>query len=174
MRENFDRAFREVLRSEGGYVNDNDDRGGETNLGVTRASWSAYLKRDINDGEMRGLTVDMVRPFYRQRYWDAVRADELPAGLDYAVFDFAVNAGPVRAIRYLQRAVGVAEDGVIGPATLTAAATANPTQVLERFSDAKEGFYRGLATRVPSQAKFLRGWLSRVQLVEATAATMVA
>lgn len=171
---NWDRAFDLVLKSEGGYVNDNADHGGETNLGVTRAAWGEYKGRPIRDGEMRALTRDMVKPFYKSRYWDKVRGDDLPAGLDYAVFDFAVNAGPGRAAKFLQRAVGVAEDGMIGPATMAAVQRANAAEVLAQFSAAKESFYKGLVDRDPAQRRFIKGWLARVDQVERTAGTMVA
>lgn len=174
MRENWDRAFDQVLKSEGGYVNDNADHGGETNLGVTRAAWGEYKGRPIQDGEMRGLTRDMVKPFYKSRYWDKVRGDELPAGLDYAVFDFAVNAGPGRAVKFLQRAVGVVDDGIIGPKTMAAVASTNAREALEHFSEAKASFYKGLVDRDPSQRKFIKGWLARVDMVQKTATTMVA
>jgi len=171
---NWDRAFDLVLKSEGGYVNDNADHGGETNLGVTRAAWGEYKGRPIRDGEMRQLTRDMVKPFYKSQYWDKVRGDDLPAGLDYAVFDFAVNAGPGRAAKFLQRAVGVAEDGMIGPATMAAVQRANAAEVLAQFSAAKESFYKGLVDRDPAQRRFIKGWLARVDQVERTAGTMVA
>ena len=97
MKENFQPSFEHVLKSGGGYVNDPDDRGKETNLGVTKAAWAQYIGRPVQDGEMRALTRETVEPFYKKGYWDKCRCDELPAGLDYAVFDFAVNAGPGRA-----------------------------------------------------------------------------
>lgn len=174
MKENWDHSFELVLKSEGGYVNDNADHGGETNLGVTRAAWGDFKGRAIHDGEMRALTKDMVQPFYKWRYWDKCRCDELPGGLDYAVFDFAVNAGPARAVKYLQRAVGVADDGMIGPATMAAVAKANPQQALAQFSEAKAKFYRGLVERDPSQGKFIKGWLARVEQVQRAAGSMVA
>lgn len=171
---NWDRAFDLVLKSEGGYVNDNADHGGETNLGVTRAAWGAYKGRPIRDGEMRQLTRDMVKPFYKSQYWDKLRGDDLPSGLDYAVFDFAVNAGPGRAAKFLQRAAGVAEDGIIGPATMAAVQRTNAAEVLAQFSAAKESFYKGLVDRDPAQRRFIKGWLARVDQVERTAGTMVA
>lgn len=174
MKENWERAFEHVIKSEGGYVNDNSDHGGETNLGVTKKAWSEYKGRPIPDGEMLSLTKDMVRPFYKSRYWDKVHGDDLPAGLDYAVFDFAVNAGPGRAAKFLQRAVGVADDGAIGPGTMAAVAKADPRHALEQFSAAKASFYKGLVDRDPSQAKFIKGWLNRVAEVERTAENMAA
>ena len=130
MKENFQPSFEHVLKSEGGDVNDPADKGGETNLGVTKAAWAQYIGRPVQDGEMRALTVDVVAPFYKKGYWDKCRCDELPSGLDFAVFDFAVNAGPGRAAKFLQQAVGVTADGAIGPATMAAVAKADPAQAL--------------------------------------------
>lgn len=174
MKENFDASFEHVLKHEGGYVNDPLDRGGETNLGVTKAAWAQYIGRPVQDGEMRTLTKEVVKPFYRKGYWDKCRCDELPAGLDYAVFDFAVNAGPGRAAKFLQQAVGAIPDGAIGPATMAAVAKADPTQAVIAFGNAKEQFYNGIVARDPSQARFIKGWLNRVASVEKTASTMIA
>ena len=93
MIENWDKSFAEVLKSEGGYVNDPHDHGGETNLGVTKAAWAAYIKRPVQDGEMKALTPDIVKPFYKTEYWDKCKCDSLPSGVDYLVFDLAVNGG---------------------------------------------------------------------------------
>ena len=174
MIENFQTSFEHVLKSEGGYVNDPLDRGGETNLGVTKAAWAQYIGRPVQDGEMKALTVGVVAPFYKKGYWDKCRCDELPGGLDFAVFDFAVNAGPGRAIKFLQQAVGVTADGAIGPATMAAVAKADPEQALAAFSKAKEQFYNGIVARDPSQARFIKGWLNRVASSEKFASTMLA
>jgi len=172
MNSNFDKAFDLVMKSEGGYVNDPSDRGGETNLGVTIAAWGAYLGRNIQPGEMKALTREQVKPFYKQMYWDKVKCDDLPKGVDYAVFDFAVNAGTGRAAKFLQRAVGAVDDGVIGAGTLALVAKALTKDLLDNFSKQKEDFYRGLAETNASQQKFLKGWLARVEHVHDDAIDM--
>lgn len=174
MKANFDASFVQVMKSEGGYVNDAADHGGETNLGVTIGAWGAYLGRPIQPGEMKALTLDTVKPFYKTMYWDKVKCDDLPAGVDYAVFDFAVNAGVARAAKFLQRAVGAVDDGVIGSGTLGLVAKADPQKLLDNFSDQKQGFYNRLATTNPSQQKFLKGWLARVNHVQDAAESMLA
>jgi len=174
MKENFDDCFAKVLQSEGGYVWDKDDRGGETNLGVTAGAWAAYTGKPVVSGEMKALTKDIVKPFYKQMYWDKVKGDDLPAGVDYAVFDFAVNAGVGRAAKFLQRSVGAVDDGVIGSGTLGLVAKADPQKLLNNFADQKQGFYNGLAMTNPSQQKFLKGWLARVDKVQDTAESMLA
>jgi lysozyme family protein len=173
MKDNFDASFERVMKSEGGYVWDKDDAGGETNLGVTAGAWGAYLGRPLEPGEMKALTKETVKPFYRQMYWDKVKGDNLPAGVDYAIFDFAVNAGVSRAARFLQRAVGAVDDGVIGSGTLGKVAAADPQKILDSFADQKQRFYNGLATS-PTQQKFLKGWLARVDQVQTAAESMLA
>jgi len=174
MKENFDASFARIIKSEGGYVNDPADRGGETNLGVTIGAWGAYLGRAIQPGEMAKLTQETVKPFYRAMYWDKVKGDDLPLAVDYSVFDFAVNAGVSRAAKFLQRAVGAVDDGVIGSGTLGRVAKTNTSKLLENFADQKQRFYQGLATNNPSQQKFLKGWLARVNHVKSAADSMLA
>lgn len=161
----FDECFAHVLKSEGGYVNDPADRGGETNMGVTIGAWGAYKGRAIKPGEMKALTPDVVKPFYKSMYWDAVGGDRLPPSVAYAVFDFAVNAGVSRAAKFLQRAVGAVDDGVVGSGTLGMVAKADPAKLLQNFTSQKIAFYTDLAQRNPSQQKFLKGWLARVNEV---------
>jgi lysozyme family protein len=174
MKSNFDGAFSHLMQSEGGYSNDPTDAGGETNLGVTKKAWAAYLGRPIKDGEMAALTPPVVKPFYKSEYWDKIRGDELPYGLDYLAFDFAVNAGVRQASLFLQRGVGAKADGVIGKETLSRIAQANARLLILGFTNQKELFYRDIVQRLPSQEKFLKGWLVRASTTEAKAMTMLA
>jgi lysozyme family protein len=130
-----------------------------TNLGVTKTVWEAYSGKPATEQDMRGLTKAMVAPLYRTRYWDACRCDEMPAGIDYLVFDFAVNAGCARSAKTLQQALRIQTDGVIGPVTLRAAKDADAKQLIDDFSLNKENFYR----RLPTFATFGKGWLNRVE-----------
>ena len=174
MIENFDLSFGQVLKSEGGYVWDKDDAGGETNFGVTKQAWSEYLSRPIEDGEMKALTIDAVKPFYKKMYWDKLCCDDLPQGVDYAVFDFGVNAGTSRSAKFLQRAVGAVPDGAIGPATLGKVKAMDSDALLKAFSNQKNAFYNSIVENNPTQSKFLKGWLNRVASVQTTAESMMA
>ena len=174
MIDNWKDAFEHMIQSEGGYVNDPHDRGGETNLGVTKKAWAAYLGREIADGEMAALTVEAVAPFYKEMYWDRVRGDDLPDGVDYLVFDFAVNAGPGRASKFLQKAVGATADGVIGPGTLAAVRAREPQEVIDLLSTIKAEFYHGIVENDPSQKRFINGWMNRVAAVKQHASEMLA
>jgi lysozyme family protein len=169
MNSNWSNSFNLMLKSEGGYVNNPADPGGMTNLGVTKATWENWVGRASDEAEMRNLTPEKVEPLYKKKYFDAVRGDELPVGLDYLLFDFAVNAGAGRAIKTLQSAVGVTPDGGFGPMTMAAVQAIDPKELIESFSQAKEDFYRSL----PTFATFGRGWLNRVADVKLKAASML-
>jgi len=170
--DRFSAALKVVLKHEGGYVNHPKDPGGRTNLGVTQRVWEAWSGKPATETEMRGLTVDMVAPLYRKKYWDKVRAPELPAGLDLHVFDFGVNAGPARAIRYLQMMVGTNPDGIWGPATKRALGNYvqqyGAAKAITRYGELREDYYRQLRT-FPT---FGRGWLRRNREVTASALEM--
>ena len=165
----FDHCLAIILRHEGGFVNHPKDPGGMTNLGVTKNTWEAWTGRPATEAEMRALTVDKVKPLYKARYWDACACDALPAGLALCVFDFAVNAGPSRAARYLQGVVRVSQDGNIGPETLGAVKAMNTAAgtayLVKAYQDARRGYYRQLSTF----ATFGRGWMRRVDETETEA-----
>ena len=169
MLSNFPASLALVLQSEGGFVNHKFDPGGMTNLGVTRNVWKEWVKRDVDEAEMRSLTPELVTPLYKARYWDACKCDDLPRGVDYCVFDSAVNMGSSRAAKLLQAALGVTADGAIGRATIAAATAADPVELLETFSLGKEAFYQSL----PTFATFGKGWLNRVAHVQDAAEQMM-
>jgi len=169
MTENFDHSLDLVLKSEGGFVNNPKDPGGMTNLGVTANTWSSFKGRATNEKEMRSLTRDDVAPLYEKKYWDACKCDDLPSGIDYLVFDFAVNSGPGRSIKMLQRALGLPEDGAVGPVTLQNVDVMDKTELISRFSDAKKHFYESL----PTFATFGKGWLKRVDEARVNASEML-
>ena len=169
MISNFPASLALVLKSEGNFVNHRNDPGGMTNLGVTRNVWRDWVNRDVDEAEMRSLTPELVTPLYKARYWDACKCDDLPRGVDYAVFDSAVNMGSSRAAKLLQTALGVTADGSIGRATIAAAAAADPAELLEAFSLGKEAFYQSL----PTFTTFGKGWLNRVAHVQDAAEQMM-
>ena len=116
----FSRAISTVLKHEGGFVNHRKDPGGATNLGVTKKVWEKWIKKKATIADMKSLTVSDVMPLYKKKYWDVVKGDKLPSGVNLVVFDFGVNAGPARAAKFLQRIVGTKMDGKIGPKTIKA------------------------------------------------------
>jgi lysozyme family protein len=157
---NFDQAFDVLLKHEGGFVDHKDDPGGATRFGITEA-----VAREVGyRGDMRDLPIALAARIYRERYWDAVKAEQLPAAVRYVVFDAAVNSGVTQAARWLQRAVGVRDDGVIGPQTLAAVAQHQPDVLVRRFLSQRLRFMSGLA----NWPAFGRGWARRIaDLMEA-------
>ena len=172
MKENFDKCLKLMLEHEGGYVNHKLDPGGMTNLGVTKRVWEEWVGHEVDEKQMRALTPETVAPLYKRKYWDAVRADELVAGVDYCVFDVAVNSGPGRAVKFLQSCVGVAADGGFGPATLAAVKKSeeDPERLIELYSAKRLEFLQSLKTF----ETFGKGWSRRVAEVKDKALTMVA
>lgn len=165
----FEHCLNTVLKHEGGYVNHPRDPGGRTNLGITQRTLESWLGEPVNEQRMRNLTVDDVRPIYRERFWSVVRADQMPVGIDLAVFDFAVNAGPRTSVRLLQRVIGVSADGLVGPITLGTLAqfvhVATAETVIVAHCDLRRDYYRSLDTF----DTFGRGWLRRTDEVQAQA-----
>lgn len=159
----FDISLERVLKHEGGFVHDLFDSGGITNMGVTKRVWEEFVGHPVSEADMRNLTVEKVSKLYKQRYWDRVQADKLPKGVDYVVFDFAINAGVGRAVKTLQSTVGATPDGIIGNRTLASVNAMDAKELVNQYSDARVDFYQGIVARRPDQARFIRGWLNRVE-----------
>lgn len=172
MRGNFDQCLKQVLHHEGGYVNHPSDPGGRTNLGVTQAVYEDWVGYKVTETVMRKLTVAHVKTLYKVKYWDVVKGDDLPLGLDLCVFDFAVNAGPNRAARYLQKLVGSTTDGQIGPHTLSLVKQyvrekGRPEAIMV-YQDMRREYYKLLKT----YPTFGKGWMRRVRDIEMSAIIM--
>lgn len=151
---NFDTAFHKLLGHEGGYVDHPKDPGGATRWGVTKrvARATGYA------GDMRDFPVEMAKAIYREQYWDAVKAEQLPEVVRYAVFDAAVNSGVRQAVKWLQRAVGAPDDGEIGPKTLALVANANAYQLKGSMLGDRLEFMTNLHT----WPAFGKGWARRI------------
>ena len=177
MKDNWGKAFTEVIKSEGGFTDDTRDPGnrlpdgrvGSTMLGVTQRNWERYVGRQVTHDEMKALTPTIVQPFYKIQYWDAVKGDQLPRGIDYLCYDLAVTSGPVRAGVVLQQALGVNADGIIGRQTLNAAALADKAQLAQKFTDQKIAFYKSLNNPV-----YEKGWINRANEALTIAQRMMA
>ena len=174
---NFRIALAETLSHEGGYANNPADPGGITMRGVTRkiwAKWTSRKEKDVTAEEMRSLTVEQIMPLYHAWYWGPVRADDLPGGLDFVIFDIAVNSGPERSVRMLQKAINqlgrirVGVDGVIGPKTLSAASKINVFDLINEVGNTRLWFYFDLSTF----RTFGKGWMRRLLSVTSFATAM--
>ena len=169
MKNNFEQCLAFVLKEEGGYVNDAHDPGGATNFGVTKATYEQFIGHPVSIQDMQSLTVEQITPLYRGMFWDAVHGDDLPAGVDYAVFDYAVNSGTGRAAKALQQALGVVVDGALGAQTLAAVKAADPEELVEKICGGRLSFLQAL----PTWQYFGKGWGVRVAQVEQHATAMV-
>ena len=165
---NFEACLEHVLKSEGGYVDHPKDPGGATNLGITLATLRDWRKAPVSKADVKALTRAEAAAIYRANYWDRVRGDDLPAGLDLVAFDAAVNSGVYRGAKWLQSAVGATADGQIGPKTVAAAAKADASAAIRRALQARKNFLLSLAT----WSTFGKGWSNRLNSVEATALRM--
>ena len=164
MNTNFELCLSHLLQHEGGYVNHPQDPGGRTNLGVTQAVWEDWIDRSVSEDEMKALTPAKVAPLYQELYWDRIKADSLASGLDYCVFDAAVNSGVSRAVKWLQTIANVPADGIVGAETLKAAKTAS----IEKYCAHRMEFLKGRS----NWPTFGKGWERRVREVEKIALDM--
>lgn len=162
LRSSFDVALALVLRHEGGFVNHPRDPGGATNFGITRGTLARARGRTVSVEDVRTLSKAEAADIYRNFYWERIRGDEVPPGLDLALFDCAVNSGPARAVRMLQTVLDVPADGIVGPVTLAAARKADPAETVRRLTQARLAFL----TRLPTWPVFGRGWRRRVLSIE--------
>ena len=167
--ENWEKCLKLILHHEGGYVNHPKDPGGETNLGVTKRVYEEWG----GTKDMKDLTVEDVSPIYKKNYWDRIKGDELPSGLDLCVFDFGVNAGTGRAAKYLQRLVDTTVDGGIGPNSLRAVdehvSRWSIEQTIDDYQAERQKYYEKLKTF----ETFGRGWTRRVQETTKEAMNMI-
>lgn len=170
MKEHFQNALDAVLQHEGGFANHPNDPGGMTNLGCTKKVWEEWVGHEVDEKAMRALTPADVAPLYKAKYWDKVKGDELPGGVDYIVFDTAINSGPGRAVKFLQGCVGADMDGALGPKTMVLIAAADPKQLVEDYASRRLAFLHDL----PTWGTFGKGWSRRVAEVQNIAKAMTA
>ena len=169
MQSNYQKCLETILHHEGGYVNHPKDPGGETNLGVTKRVYEEWG----GTKDMKDLTVEDVAPIYKKNYWDRVKGDDLPSGLDLCVFDFGVNAGTGRSAKYLQTLIGTVADGGIGPNTLAKLdayiGEHGVEHTIKEFQKARQDYYEQLSTF----ETFGRGWTRRVDETTELALSMI-
>ena len=160
MRDNFESSLERVLVHEGGYVNHPADPGGATNKGVTQRVYDAWRRnRGLKERSVRNIAFAEMKEIYREQYWDAIRGDELPNGIDYVTFDGAINSGPAQSAKWLQRALGVTADGVIGNITLRAVeASADHDKLVADAISRRLAMLKAL----PTWRTFGKGWSARL------------
>ena len=166
MKENYAQALKQVLKYEGGYVDHPKDPGGPTNKGVTQAVYDNWRKsQNLSIQSVRAIADSEVAAIYKNLYWDRISGDLLPSGVDFAVFDFAVNSGVSRAAKTLQAVVGVTQDGVIGPATIQA----TKTYIAMTVTNKRLAFMQSLSI----WSTFGKGWSARIADVKAQILSLV-
>lgn len=164
MRDNLKKSLELVLVHEGAYSNNPKDPGGPTNHGITQRVYDLYRKANkLKPRSVKAITADECAKIYKNRYWDAIKADQLPKGIDYVVFDGAVNSGPQQSVKWLQRALGSGYrgniDGMVGPSTLAAVEQhSNHDALIAAICDRRLIYLRALTT----WKTFGRGWKARV------------
>jgi len=160
-----------LLAHEGGYSNHPSDPGGPTNFGITIFDYRKYAKPGATAADVRAMTVEEAKRIYRARYWNAQRCDELPAGLDYAVFDYGVNSGIGRSAKVLRRLLGLPDrSATISDDVIAAARAVDPTTLVTKICDERLQFLRSLRT----WPIFGAGWGRRVAEMKAAALAMAA
>lgn len=150
MKDNFPKSLEVILKNEGAYVNDPHDPGGETNMGIS--------KKSFPDIDIKNLTKELASAIYKKYYWDKVQGDYLPSGIDLVLFDGAVLFGPKQSTLWLQRAIGVTADGVLGPKTIMALKGADTSLVADKVLDQRLALLKTL----PTWPRYGKGWTNRV------------
>lgn len=168
MNDRFEACLQEVLKHEGGWSDHPVDPGGATMKGVTIGTLAQFKGRKVTKDELRYLSEEDLRAIYKRKYWDKVRGDDLPPGIDLVAFDAAVNSGPTRGARWLQTALGVDADGKVGPKTVAAANTKDRKAVISLAVEYRLEFLQRLKT----WSTFGRGWQRRVDSVKKVALGM--
>lgn len=157
MKNNFEPCLQIILSHEGGFVNHPQDPGGATNKGITKKTYENFLKREVSIEELKNISDEHINNIYYKRYWNPVKGNRLPLGLDLSMFDWAVNSGPRRASKELQKVLEVSADGIIGKQTLGKIKEHDVKFLIENLHVARETFYRNLSTF----ETFGKGWLRR-------------
>lgn len=165
---NFPVCLDTILLYEGGWSDNPKDPGGATMKGVTLETYSNYLGRPATKDELHAISDEELEDIYRSGYWAPIKGDDLPSGVDLMTFNASVNSGPSRGAKLLQEAVGVPQDGAIGPQTLAATNAQDDQLTISRYADAHEAYYRSLSTF----DDFGKGWLNRLDAIEQQALEM--
>jgi lysozyme family protein len=171
MQSTFETCLSLLLAHEGGYTHHPSDPGGPTNFGITIGDYRRYVNVNATAADVRRMKLDEAKIIYREKYWDAQRCDELPAGVNYAVFDYGVNSGIGRSGKVLRRILGLPDDSsAVTDAVIAAARAADPKALIVAICDERLRFLRSLKT----WPVFGGGWGRRVAEVKSTALKMAA
>ena len=165
MQGNFARALALTLKFEGGYADQKYDPGGATNFGITLKTLENYRSRPVSKADVKALTQREAADIYEKKYWNALHANDLPGGIDLALFDYAVHSGCPRAVRSLQAVLNITIDGILGSQTLIHVKAIPAEALVSALAQER----RRLLQQLPGFAAFGRGWLARVNAIERAA-----
>jgi len=176
MKDNFQNFMIDLLKVEGGFVNDPDDRGGATNRGITYRTYEEYYRKEhgviSNEADHINMSAPEAHSIYKHYYWDKVHGDLLPSGVDVLIADMAVNSGVSAASKCLQRALNAETDGIIGPKTLARLEASSPNILIHKiFLLRREAYFNIAAVR--NNIKFYKGWINRLNHMYDIAHTLV-
>lgn len=167
----YEAALARLLAHEGGYSNHPSDPGGPTKFGITIGNYRKYVKPNATAADVKAMTVAQAKPIYRARYWDAQRCDELPSGVDYAVFDYGVNSGIGRSGKVLRRVLSLpGTTSTMSDQVIVAARRADAQALVTAICDERLRFLKSLKT----WPVFGKGWGRRVAEVRAASLAMAA
>lgn len=159
----FDACMTFTLEQEGGYSDTPGDSGGATNFGITQSTLASWRGHVVSAADVQALSSGEAGQIYKARYWDVVKGDSLPPGVDLMVFDFGVNAGPGASAKVLQICLEIDADGQIGPITLAAVAADDPHLLIGLLGVAQNNFYQHVVDQNVTDVQFLKGWLGRTE-----------
>jgi lysozyme family protein len=152
-----------ILQWEGGFVNDPDDSGGATMKGVTLATFRKFYGKTATVAQLKAITDDQWLHIFKVGYWDKLRGDDINSqSVANTMVDWGYNSGPATAAKKVQAIVGVVADGAIGPKTIAAINAVSAKELFDKIQVARKAFYENIVKNKPSQQKFLKGWLNRL------------
>ena len=158
MSHQFDSIMEDLAEFEGGYVNHPNDKGGETNFGIS--------KRQYPDIDIKNLTPEKAKEIYYNDYYKKIKGDQLPPKVGQLVFDYSVHSGVPRAVKDLQKILGVEADGILGPQTLEAVRDEDPDEIAKKYLEARKKRLQNIIKRSPKQKVFEKGWMNRISSLE--------
>lgn len=156
---NFNKCLNAVLKHEGGFIKHPKQPDLSSNSGITKKVYEGWAKKSVTEDQLESLSKTEIALFYKEKYWKVLQCDDLPHGVDLIVFDFAISAGPYKAVIKLQQAVNCYLDGNMGPQTIEAVNSQNIRDVINKYKDLRLSFYRN----IPGYDAFGASWEDRTE-----------
>lgn len=156
-----------ILKWEGGYVNDKYDKGGATNKGITISTFRHFYGSKMTIDDLKNITDEQWEKIFLVGYWRPFRADDIKCqSIANICVDWAWASGTVTAIKQVQKVLGVPVDGIVGDITIDAINKSDAEELFNRLKKARIDFVNTIVRNNPSQARFSRGWVNRINDIE--------